>query len=118
LRLSLVFITHDLGVVQQVADRIAVMYAGRIVEQGAADEVLGHPRHPYTKGLLRAQPRLRREALEPIPGVVPALEALPPGCAFAPRCSYRVRECDERVPDLLEARGAPETHRARCILVR
>jgi peptide/nickel transport system ATP-binding protein len=118
LRLSLVLITHELGVVQQVADRIVVMYAGRIVEQGPADEVLGHPRHPYTKGLLRAQPRLRREALEPIPGVVPALEALPPGCAFAPRCSYRVRECDERVPDLIEVRGAPETHLARCILVR
>jgi peptide/nickel transport system ATP-binding protein len=118
LRLSLVLITHDLGVVQQAADRIVVMYAGRIVEQGPADEVLSHPRHPYTKGLLRAQPRLRREALEPIPGGVPALEQLPPGCAFAPRCSYRVRECEERVPDLIEVHDARETHRARCILVR
>jgi len=118
LRLSLILITHDLGVVQQAADRIVVMYAGRVVEQGATDEVLGYPRHPYTKGLLRAQPRLRRGALEPIPGAVPALEALPPGCAFAPRCSYHVRECDERVPDLIEAGGRPETHRARCILVR
>ena len=117
LKLSLLFITHDLGVVDQIADQVAVMYAGRIVEQGPVREVLGHPRHPYTAGLLRAQPRLRRERLESIPGAVPALEALPPGCAFAPRCSHRVPECDARMPDLIEPRGAAESHRARCILV-
>ncbi|HXW62405.1 MAG TPA: ABC transporter ATP-binding protein [Candidatus Acidoferrales bacterium] len=117
LKLSLLFITHDLGVVDQIADRIAVMYAGRIVEQGPAREVLSHPCHPYTEGLLRARPRLQRQKLEPIPGVVPALEALPPGCAFAPRCSLRVRGCDARVPDLARASGAAEGHRARCILV-
>jgi peptide/nickel transport system ATP-binding protein len=116
LKLSLLFITHDLGVVDQIADKMAVMYAGRIVEQGPAAEVLRHPRHPYTEGLLRARPRLRRETLESIPGAVPALGALPPGCAFAPRCSHRVRECDARVPDLIEVRSVGEAHRARCIL--
>jgi len=117
LKLTLLFITHDLAVVDQIADRIVVMYAGRIVEQGPAGEVLRHPRHPYTEGLLRARPRLQRKKLESIPGAVPALEALPPGCAFAPRCSYRVPECDARLPDLIEVRGVPEGHCARCILV-
>ena len=103
LQLSLLFITHDLGVVAQVADRVAVMYAGRIVEEGAVAEVLRHPAHPYTEGLLRAAPRLAREKLVPIPGAVPALDALPPGCAFAPRCPQHVAECDATMPDLVSA---------------
>jgi len=114
LRLSLLFITHDLGVVAQVADRIMVMYAGRIVEEGPTMDVLRHPRHPYTEGLLRAAPRLEPGKLVPIPGTVPALNALPPGCAFAPRCSYHVTECDAAVPNV---RPAGPNHRARCILV-
>src|SRR5580700_9053109 len=114
LQLSLLFITHDLGVVAQVADRIIVMYAGRIVEDGPTMEVLRRPRHPYTEGLLRAAPRLERGNLVPIPGTVPALNALPPGCAFAPRCPYHVTECDAAVPDL---RPAGPNHSARCILV-
>ena len=114
LRLSLLFITHDLGVVAQVAARIAVMYAGRIVEEGPTSEVLQRPRHPYTEGLLRAAPRLKREPLIPIPGSVPPLGALPPGCAFAPRCQYRRPECDARMPEL---RAASDHHHARCILV-
>ena len=114
LRLTLLFITHDLGVVSQITDRIAVMYAGRIVEAGPTREVLRAPRHPYTEGLLRAAPRLERGKLVPIPGSVPQLDALPPGCAFAPRCSHRRAECDARVPDLRQA--SPE-HTARCILV-
>src|ERR1700683_3344778 len=114
LRLSLLFITHDLGVVAQVADRIIVMYAGRIVEEGPTMEVLRHPRHPYTEGLLRAAPRLERGKLVPIPGTVPALNALPPGCAFAPRCPYHVTECDIGVPEI---RPVSSNHRARCILV-
>jgi oligopeptide/dipeptide ABC transporter ATP-binding protein len=118
LRLSLLFITHDLGVVAQIADRVAVMYAGRIVEEGPAAEVLRHPRHPYTEGLLRAAPRLTREKSIPIPGTVPTLDALPPGCSFAPRCSYHVAECDTAMPELIHAVGASENHRARCILVR
>ena len=85
LQLSLLFITHDFGVVAQIADRIAVMYAGRVVEEGPASEVLRHPRHPYTEGLLRAAPRLAREKLLAIPGTAPSLDALPAGCAFGPR---------------------------------
>src|SRR6202451_4269989 len=114
LQLSLLFITHDLGVVAQVADRIIVMYAGRIVEDGPTMEVLRRPRHPYTEGLLRAAPRLERGNLIPIPGTVPALNALPRGCAFAPRCPYRVAECEAAMPEL---RPASKNHSARCILV-
>jgi len=114
LGLALLFITHDLGVVAQVADRIAVTYAGRIVEEGPAREVLARPRHPYTAGLLRASPQLVRQKLEPIPGAVPSLTALPPGCAFEPRCALRVPECTAAMPEL---RAAGPAHRARCILV-
>jgi len=118
LKLSLLFITHDLGVVGQIADRVAVMYAGRIIEEGPAVELLRHPRHPYTEGLLRAAPRLMHHKLQPIPGTVPALDSLPSGCAFAPRCSYRVDACQARVPELNPAPDHGEAHRARCILVR
>jgi len=114
LGLALLFITHDLGVVAQVADRIAVTYAGRIVEEGPSREVLARPRHPYTAGLLRASPQLVRQKLEPIPGAVPALTALPPGCAFEPRCAVRVPECCKAIPQL---RSAGPEHRARCVLI-
>ncbi len=114
LGLALLFITHDLAVVAQVADRIAVTYAGRIVEEGPAREVLERPRHPYTAGLLRASPQLVRQKLEPIPGAVPSLAALPPGCAFEPRCPLRISECSAVMPEL---RVAGPEHRARCILV-
>jgi oligopeptide/dipeptide ABC transporter ATP-binding protein len=114
LHLSLLFITHDLGVVAQIADRIVVMYAGRIVEQGPAREVLRRPRHPYTEGLLRAAPRLAGQKIVPIPGTVPPLEALPPGCSFAPRCAQRVSDCEAKLPDL---RSVDQRHEARCILV-
>jgi oligopeptide/dipeptide ABC transporter ATP-binding protein len=114
LGLALLFITHDLGVVAQVADRIAVTYAGRIVEEGPVREVLARPRHPYTAGLLRASPQLVRHKLAPIPGSVPPLTDLPPGCAFEPRCPVRIAECAAAMPKLLDAGPA---HRARCILV-
>jgi oligopeptide/dipeptide ABC transporter ATP-binding protein len=114
LQLSLIFITHDLGVVAQIADRIMVMYAGRIVEEGPATEVLRRPRHPYTEGLLRAAPRLERGKIVSIPGTVPALDALPPGCAFSPRCARHISECDTAVPAL---RLATPDQRARCILI-
>jgi len=114
LQLGLLFITHDLGVVAQVADRIAVMYAGRIIEEGPAREVLTAPRHPYTQGLLKASPTLERAKLTPIPGSVPALAALPTGCAFEPRCDLRRAECRVAVPGL---RAASADHAARCVLV-
>jgi oligopeptide/dipeptide ABC transporter ATP-binding protein len=114
LQLGLVFITHDLGVVAQVADRVAVMYAGRVVEEGSARDVLEAPRHPYTQGLLAASPKLRRGALRPIEGTVPQLTALPPGCAFEPRCALRRAECVIAVPEL---RAVSAEHRARCVLV-
>jgi oligopeptide/dipeptide ABC transporter ATP-binding protein len=114
MRLGLLFITHDLGVVAQVADRVAVLYAGRIIEEGPTREVLRTPRHPYTQGLLVASPRLERDMLTPIPGAVPQLSALPPGCAFEPRCALRRAECSQGVPDL---RAATPGHSARCVLV-
>jgi len=114
LKLGLLFITHDLGVVAQVANSVAVMYAGRIIEEGPAREVLARPRHPYTQGLLKASPTLERGKLSPIAGVVPQLTDLPPGCAFAPRCALRRAECAAAVPDL---RIAGARHTARCVLV-
>jgi oligopeptide/dipeptide ABC transporter ATP-binding protein len=114
LRLGLLFITHDLGVVAQVAERIAVMYAGRIVEQGPVHEVLTAPRHPYTQGLLGASPTLKRGRLHPIPGSVPQLTALPSGCAFEPRCTLRRSECSATLPAL---RPTSPEHAARCVLI-
>jgi oligopeptide/dipeptide ABC transporter ATP-binding protein len=114
LKLGLLFITHDLGVVAHVAERVAVMYAGRIIEEGPARNVLAKPLHPYTQGLLRASPTLKRGTLTPIPGTVPQLTALPPGCAFEPRCDLRRAECSGAVPAL---RIISSDQAARCILV-
>lgn len=118
LRLSMLFITHDLGVVARVADRIAVMYAGRIVEEGSAAGVLRRAAHPYTTGLLRAAPGLSRGKLVTIPGVAPALGVLPQGCSFAPRCARRIPDCERGVPELSSVSGTSETHLARCIRIQ
>jgi oligopeptide/dipeptide ABC transporter ATP-binding protein len=101
LGVAMLIITHNLGVVARYADRVNVMYAGRIIEQAAAREIYANPRHPYTLGLLRSVPRLdepRRARLDPIQGQPPDLTRLPPGCAFAPRCTYRVERCGEAPP--------------------
>ena len=91
---AVILVTHDLGVVAGVADRLAVMYAGRIVERGPVDEVFAHPQHPYTRGLLASVPRLdTRGALQPIPGMPPDLSALKGDCAFRPRCSQAHDAC-------------------------
>jgi oligopeptide/dipeptide ABC transporter ATP-binding protein len=100
---AMLIITHNLGVVARYADRVNVMYAGRIVERGTAREIYANPRHPYTRGLLRSVPRLdepRRAKLEPIPGQPPDLSRLPVGCAFAPRCAHAVERCRAEAPAL------------------
>ena len=103
--LAVLLITHDLGVVAEVADRVAVMYTGRIVEESPVDELFARPKHPYTEGLLRSVPKLtsefvaKKERLETIEGVVPRPTDLPAGCHFAPRCPHRMPRCtDEGIP--------------------
>ena len=113
LKVAMLIITHNLGVVARYADRVNVMYAGRIIEQAAAGEIYANPRHPYTLGLLRSVPRLdepRRARLDPIQGQPPDLTRLPPGCAFAPRCAYKVERCGE-VPELEDVVAG---HRSAC----
>ncbi len=98
--LSLLFITHDFGTVAGIADRVAVMYAGRIVESGNRDDIFDHPSHPYTLGLLNCLPKITglRSRLTPIPGTIPNLIEPPPGCAFHPRCGCRLPICNKEVP--------------------
>jgi oligopeptide/dipeptide ABC transporter ATP-binding protein len=99
--LAVLLITHDLGVVAEVADRVAVMYTGKIVEESPVDELFARPKHPYTEGLLRSVPKLtardvvKQERLATIEGTVPSPSNLPPGCHFAPRCPYRMDRCVE-----------------------
>jgi peptide/nickel transport system ATP-binding protein len=101
---SMVYVTHDLAVVAQIADRIAVMYAGRIVEQGRADVILRRPRHPYTRGLLASIPdHVRPRILEPMPGIAVGVGERPPGCSFAPRCPQRSERCEIELPALTDA---------------
>ena len=114
---AIVLITHDLGVVAGFADRVAVMYAGRIVEIGNVDEVFYRPRMPYTLGLLGSIPRLdlgRRQPLTPIEGSPPSVLHLPPGCPFNPRCPLRVEKCLEVEPALLPILTHDPAHRAAC----
>jgi oligopeptide/dipeptide ABC transporter ATP-binding protein len=115
LGVALLIITHNLGVVARYADRVNVMYAGRIVERAPAAALYAEPRHPYTLGLLRSVPRLdepRRARLDPIPGSPPDLARLPPGCAFAPRCAFRVERCERERPELAPA--GPDGHVSAC----
>ncbi|HYJ87865.1 MAG TPA: ABC transporter ATP-binding protein [Pyrinomonadaceae bacterium] len=117
--LAVLLITHDLGVVAEVADRVAVMYTGRIVEQSSVEELFARPKHPYTEGLLRSVPKLtaadvmKKERLETIEGTVPSPTDLPPGCHFAPRCPHRMPRCTEEDIPLYELEGGV---RVRCVL--
>jgi oligopeptide transport system ATP-binding protein len=106
--MALVLITHDLGVVAGMAERVMVMYAGRVVEEAEVGSIFREPRHPYTIGLLKSVPRLdeaRREHLAPIEGQPPDLANLPPGCAFEPRCARRTERCRAEKPELRERAG-------------
>jgi oligopeptide/dipeptide ABC transporter ATP-binding protein len=105
--MSVVFITHNLGVVAQIADRVAVMYAGEVVETANVGTLFTRPTHPYTEALLRAMPRVDLDSavLEPIPGSVPAITSRPPGCPYSPRCPLRVPVCDSVAPPLGPVRG-------------
>ena len=103
LGMAMIFISHDLGVVSQIADRVLVMYAGQVVEEGAAKDVFREPRHPYTEGLLRSIPRVSRKIprLAVIPGDVPSARRWPDGCRFHPRCPYVWERCRADEPDLV-----------------
>jgi len=114
LGVAVVLITHNLGIVARYADRLNVMYAGKIVEQGSIRTIYAHPRHPYTLGLLRSVPRLdepRRAKLHPIDGQPPDLTQLPPGCAFVSRCAYAIDRCPHDVPVLS---AVTEGHLSSC----
>jgi oligopeptide/dipeptide ABC transporter ATP-binding protein len=105
LGVALIVITHNLGVVARYADRVNIMYAGKVIERGEAREIYANPRHPYTVGLLRSVPRLdlpRRAKLDPIEGQPPDLINLPPGCAFRERCRWAVDKCATDTPELVE----------------
>jgi peptide/nickel transport system ATP-binding protein len=118
--MAMLFVTHNLGVVAEIAHRVAVMYAGRIVEEGPVGEVFRNPKHPYTMGLLASMPRLgdaarmkqAGEKLAAIPGMVPSLMNIPSGCAFSPRCKFAVDACRVAVPALEQVNSQ---HRSRCI---
>ncbi len=115
LGMSIIHISHNLGVIAEVADEVAVMYLGRIVEQAPVDELFNDPKHPYTQGLLRSLPQVgAKRRLEPIRGVVPEPNAIPPGCAFGPRCpKFMPGKCNAAVPPLIEV---GPSHATRCYL--
>jgi oligopeptide/dipeptide ABC transporter ATP-binding protein len=115
--LAMLFISHDLAVVSQIADRVAVMYAGSLVELGEKRHIFQAAAHPYTRGLLRAVPDLKTDRARPlqtIEGTVPALHAMPSGCGFEPRCEFRIAACERDLPPLIQV---SEGHWARCPVV-
>jgi peptide/nickel transport system ATP-binding protein len=117
LGMAMMLITHAMGVVAETAQRVAVMYAGKVVEEATVEELFARPRHPYTQGLIRSIPRLdkagARTRLAAIPGTVPSLADTPPGCRFAPRCGFAMPACTASVPRLREV--APG-HKVACVL--
>jgi peptide/nickel transport system ATP-binding protein len=118
LGMAIMLITHAMGVVAETAQRVVVMYAGRVVEEASVERLFANPLHPYTQGLIRSIPRIDKDAgtrarLEAIGGVVPSLIDPPPGCRFAPRCKLAMPACTEAVPELREIEGG---HKAACIL--
>jgi peptide/nickel transport system ATP-binding protein len=117
--MAVMLITHAMGVVAETAQRVVVMYAGKVIEEAPVAELFANPRHPYTQGLIRSIPRIdtaatQKARLEAIPGVVPSLIKPPPGCRFAPRCRYAMAKCREAVPPLHDIGGG---HKVACVLV-
>ncbi|MGW8426265.1 ABC transporter ATP-binding protein [Peribacillus simplex] len=114
---AIMLITHDLGVVAEMCDRVVVMYAGKVVEEADILEIFENPKHPYTKGLLNSVPKMGQKTnrLESIPGNVPIPTNMPKGCKFAPRCSQAMDICQEQDPDLLQI---AEGHQCRCFLYK
>lgn len=110
---AMIMITHDLGIVAEICDEVAVMYAGRIVERGTLEEIFDHTKHPYTEGLFNSLPNIndRKAELTPIPGLMPDPSHLPQGCAFAPRCPYATSACEEQPPTL---HRFSDTHETLC----
>ena len=110
---SMIFITHDLGIVAELCDEVAVMYAGRVIEQGTLIDVFNHTKHPYTEGLFNSLPNIEEKVskLTPIPGLMPDPTKLPKGCAFAPRCPYAKKECIDTVQEEIRI---SDTHIVRC----
>jgi len=102
--MGLILITHDLAVVSEVTQRIAVLYAGRVVEIGPTDQIISNPQHPYTQGLLRALPQMAGDSnrLNQIPGMMPSLFQMPEGCPFEPRCEFKLDRCKKEIPELVE----------------
>jgi peptide/nickel transport system ATP-binding protein len=118
--MAIMLITHAMGVVAETAQRVVVMYAGKVIEEAPVDRLFADPRHPYTQGLIRSIPRIDTAAthktrLEAIPGVVPSLLNPPPGCRFAARCRYAMAKCREAVPPLINIGGG---HKVACVLVQ
>jgi peptide/nickel transport system ATP-binding protein len=116
--MAIMLITHAMGVVAETAERVAVMYAGRVVEEAPVEELFARPLHPYTQGLIRSIPRLdrtdgKKQRLDAIPGTVPSLLDPPPGCRFAPRCGFATAACVRSVPEL---RTIGDGHKVACIL--
>ncbi|MCX8031010.1 MAG: ABC transporter ATP-binding protein [Thermodesulfovibrionales bacterium] len=110
--MSVLFITHDLSLISEQADRVAVMYAGRIIELAETEDLFNNPQHPYTKGLLASLPSKKGIKLTPIQGIVPPIAAVPKGCKFFDRCSDKSKNCEEIEPDLLEIYN---NHYVRCM---
>jgi len=117
INMSIIFITHDLGVIAETCDRVMVMYAGRVVEQAPVKSLFDSPRHPYTKGLLRSIPRLETPAkseLKIIEGIVPGLHDIPTGCRFRTRCDFETADCAQINPEL-EQVDENDAHKVACI---
>ncbi len=112
---SILLITHDLGVVSEVCDRVYVMYLGKIVEAASTKEIFTNPKHPYTIGLLNSLPDENKKTLSPIKGQPPSIDSIPPGCAFNPRCNFVMDRCKSEVPEIYEVKSSKE-HKSRCFL--